>query len=77
MPQRLASDDAPGAMTQMQLRLARPARGRLTATVDGREIWSTPIDSRPERRLLAPLAPLLPHRGAAAIEIALREEGRQ
>lgn len=76
LPQRLSGDDAPGAMAQMQFRLARPARGRLTASVEGREIWSAAIDSRPERRLLAPLAPLLRHRGAPAIEISVREDNR-
>lgn len=75
LPQRLAhSDLAPGgAMEYLQIRLARPARGRLCARADGREVWSIPINSRPERRLLAPLAALLPHRGASAIEIVLRE----
>ena len=73
LPQRLSDSDAPVAMEHLQMRLDRPARGRLQMLADGREIWSRPIDSLPERRLLAPLAPLLRHRGAAAIEITLKE----
>jgi len=59
VPQRLTLSDAPGAMSQAQLRLSRPAAGYLSAMREGHTIWSDFVASRPERRLLAPLAPLL------------------
>jgi len=73
LPQRLSESDAQAAMEHLQIRLNRRARGRLQLLTDGKEIWSKPIDSLPERRLLAPLAPLLRHRGAASIEVTLEE----
>ncbi|HGG06271.1 MAG TPA: NAD(P)/FAD-dependent oxidoreductase [Aliiroseovarius sp.] len=59
VPQRLALTDRPGAMDAMQLRLTRPASGHLTAMSGGKTLWGDFIESRPERRILAPLAPLL------------------
>ena len=59
VPQRLALTDRAGGMAEMQLRLARPASGYLTASSGGKSIWSAFIESRPERRILAPLAPLV------------------
>ncbi len=59
VPQRLALTDRAGGMAEMQLRLAQPASGYLTASSAGKSLWSAFIDSRPERRILAPLAPLV------------------
>ena len=73
LPQRLSAGEVSGAMEHLQIRLARPARGKLSALVQGEEIWSMPVDSLPERRLLAPLSALLPHRGVATIEITLKK----
>ena len=73
MPQRLSADSGGTTMQHLQIRLADPARGRLVARADGRTVWSKRIDALPERRLLAPLAALLPHRGAKSIEIGLEE----
>ena len=72
IPQRLSHSDG-FTMDYLQVRLARAVKGRLCARADGREIWSRHIASRPERRLLVPLAALLPHRGASSIEITLQE----
>ena len=73
LPQLLSQSDAPGAMSHAQLRLARSARGRLVVHADGREAWSAAIDSRPERRILAPLDALAPYRGATAITFTIEE----
>ena len=59
MPQRLVLTERSGAMSQMQLRLNRPAMGYLSAISDGKCLWGDYIQSRPERRILAPLSPLL------------------
>ena len=73
LPQFLSARDGAGAAEHLQIRLTRAARGRLIARVNDDEVWSMPIDSRPERRILAPLSALLPHRGAAPIELSLEE----
>ncbi len=73
VPQRLCALDVPAAMRDLQIRLSRRVRGRLSARVDGSEVWSMQIDSRPERRLLAPLSALMPYRGAAVIDITIQE----
>lgn len=59
LPQRLVRSDAPLAMAQMQLRLSRPDSGYLSAISGGHTLWGDYLSSRPERRILAPLAPLL------------------
>lgn len=75
VPQRLSAEDRPGAMEHVQLRLTRPAKGRLVFRADGREICSRPVNSLPERRILMPIAPLLAHRGASSIDLDLKENG--
>ncbi len=55
VPQRLSQVDVEGAMTQMQLRVNQPVSGHLAAVADGKTLMSKFIDSRPERRVLAPL----------------------
>jgi len=59
VPQRLAMCDAQGAMTHMQIRVAHPVAGRISVNSGDVCHWSGSIKSRPERRVLAPLAPLL------------------
>ena len=59
MPQRLTMTGRSGGMEQMQIRLNTPATGHLTAMSGGKALWGDFIESRPERRILAPLAPLL------------------
>ncbi|SFB73174.1 NAD(P)/FAD-dependent oxidoreductase [Tropicimonas isoalkanivorans] len=56
MPQRL-SGDARRAFDKLQLRVNRPARGRLSLLVDGREVSGRAISALPERRILLPLPP--------------------
>lgn len=58
MPQRLTLTDRQGGMAQMQIRLTRPAAGHLSAISNGKTLWGDFIQSRPERRILAPLAAL-------------------
>lgn len=45
------------ALDRLQLRVDRPVKGRLSIRMDGREIASHPIHSRPERRILLPIPP--------------------
>ena len=59
MPQRLTLSDRVGAMEAMQIRLSQPAIGRLTVRSGGKTLWGKSIHSRPERRILAPLSPVL------------------
>ncbi len=71
MPQRLVISDAPNAMQNMQIRLNEPAIGHLTASCAGKTLWGDFIQSRPERRILAPLAPLIKSGLTAPIELEI------
>lgn len=71
MPQRLVLSDIPNAMENMQIRLNEPAIGHLTASSMGKTLWGDFIQSRPERRILAPLAPLLKSGLTAPIELEI------
>jgi len=71
VPQRLVRADAPGAMTQMQLRLVQPKSGYLSALSGGKTLWGDWLDTRPERRILAPLKPALAHGGPDAVEMRI------
>lgn len=72
LPQILSPDTAPGAADRLQLRLARPARGRLRLVQDGVTLVDRRIDSLPERRITLPLPAL---RGTADITLTLEEPG--
>lgn len=66
LPQRLSppfSSKADGdkAMQHAQLRLRRPVKGQLVFSSGDKMLWSASLDSVPERRILAPLQPLLDH----------------
>lgn len=65
VPQRLAGGSGP-ALDVLQLRVAGPARGRLSLTVDGQETAGRPLTARPERRLSLPLPG---PRGAVAVTL--------
>lgn len=54
VPQRPAPG---GAHDRLQLRLTRPAHGRLSLRVDGAEVASRALSSGPERRITLPLPP--------------------
>lgn len=71
IPQRLTQSDRPGAMENMQIRLSRPAIGHLTASSEGKTLWSNFIKSCPERRILAPLAPLLKATPRNAVDLRI------
>jgi NADPH-dependent 2,4-dienoyl-CoA reductase/sulfur reductase-like enzyme len=75
LPQRLTLSDAPGAMTAMQLRLNQPVIGHLTASSAGRTLWGDFVQSRPERRILAPLAPMLKAGGTAPVDLSIIGNG--
>ena len=52
VPQFLSGDRA---LDGLQLRVNRPVKGRLSVRVNGREVGSRRIHSRPERRILLPM----------------------
>ena len=68
MPQRVAGG-AHAALPALQLRVTRPARGRLSLMVDGQEIAGRTISALPERRIKLPLPP-----ATGAIEVRLTED---
>lgn len=71
VPQRLILADRPGAMETIQIRLSQPAIGRLTARSGGKMLWDDFIQSRPERRILAPLAPVLKATPQDAVKLSI------
>ena len=68
MPQRVAGGSH-AALPALQLRVARPARGRLSLTVDGQEVAGRAIDALPERRIKLPLPP-----ATGAVQVTLTED---
>ncbi len=70
LPQRLALDPREGGMAQMQLRLAMPASGRLAALSAGKTLTARRFTSRPERRVLLALAPVLA--GRPRVDVTLK-----
>jgi NADPH-dependent 2,4-dienoyl-CoA reductase/sulfur reductase-like enzyme len=69
VPQRLVSSDTAGAMEFMQIGLSKPARGYLTASCGGETISRHYINSRPVRRILTPLKPLISAKVSAPISL--------
>jgi len=55
LPQVLSNASAPGAAGRLQLRLARPAKGRLRLMQDGACLYERRINSLPERRITLPI----------------------
>lgn len=74
VPQRLTVSEEPGALTSLQLRLKYPADGYLAAETEGITLWRGGLKSRPERRILIPLNPLLDGLRAAPVDITLQEK---
>ena len=77
MPQRLALTDRGGAMQHLQIRLNRPTTGYLSLISGGKTLWSDFIESRPERRILAPLAPLLNSHPTGPVSLKIFESGSE
>lgn len=71
LPHRLAGGGREtDAITAIQMRVRRPARGRLRLRVDGVEVWSRALDALPERRISLPLSVLPPNaRGDALFSL--------
>ncbi len=60
---------------RIQIRVRKPVRGRLIASVDGREIWSKRINTLPERRLGIPLSAIVENlQSADDLTLAIRED---
>ncbi|KGB80888.1 pyridine nucleotide-disulfide oxidoreductase [Rhodovulum sp. NI22] len=55
LPQTISASPAPAALRQFQLRVTRPARGRLILRVNGEVILSRALSALPERRITLPL----------------------
>jgi NADPH-dependent 2,4-dienoyl-CoA reductase/sulfur reductase-like enzyme len=73
LPHRLVPGGAPEtAVTRIQMRVTRAARGRLRLLVDGAEVWSRRFASLPERRIDLPLS-LLPAGAEGTAEFILEE----
>lgn len=70
VPQRLSQTDVIGAMPYMQLRVNQPVSGHLTASSGGKTLFTEFIDSRPERRILAPQVPM--HRLGSSQNVELK-----
>lgn len=70
LPQVLGAGGAEAPHRRLQIRLDRPARGRLVLRQNGKTVSSTPFDSLPERRLSLPL-PALP--GAGPLTLTIEE----
>ena len=73
VPQRLILSDAPNAMENLQIRLNQPVKGHLAIHSGDKVLWSNFIHSRPERRILAPLAPIIKAGLTAPVEIEIRK----
>lgn len=73
VPTLLRRGDADPAFRDFQLRVLRPARGRLALELDGREVWSKTGLWLPERRILVPV----PAGAAAAgrVHVSFGEQG--
>jgi NADPH-dependent 2,4-dienoyl-CoA reductase/sulfur reductase-like enzyme len=71
LPQQVSLTDRSGGMTQMQLRLGKPASGCLSLIQNGETLWSNHLSSRPERRIFAPLFPLASAATSATVNVKL------
>ncbi|MFB2551892.1 NAD(P)/FAD-dependent oxidoreductase [Ensifer soli] len=60
VPTLLRRGQSPEAFADFQLRFARRARGQLSLSLDGREVWAKEGDWKPERRILVPIPPGAP-----------------
>jgi len=67
----LVESDATGAMEYMQIGLAAPACGHLTASSGGKTLCGDYINSRPVRRILAPLQPLIASKRTEPVELRI------
>lgn len=74
LPQAVALPGGRGGMANAQLRVARPLRGTVVARQEDRTLWSGKIASRPERRVLLPLGPIVEKAVPGIIEVGLEEE---
>ncbi len=71
LPQRLTISDQVGTMEVMQIRLNQPAIGQLIVRSGGNTLWSNSLNSRPERRILAPLSPALKANLQEEVELSI------
>ena len=73
VPQRITISDRPGGMSRMQVSLFSPIKGQLQAFVSGQCILQKRIHSRPLRRILIPMKPVLQNHPGNTIEMSIRK----
>lgn len=73
VPHHVCGTGQENAITAIQMRVKRPARGRLRLHSGGVEIWSRHIDALPERRISLPLS-ILPADAVGEALFSLEEE---
>lgn len=75
VPQRIVPGTKTAPLDRLQVRLARPARGRLVLkAADGKTTVLARVDSRPERRITVPLGKLA-EVGPGDARIVIEEDG--
>jgi NADPH-dependent 2,4-dienoyl-CoA reductase/sulfur reductase-like enzyme len=74
VPQRLVPGALDGGLGALQLRVTRPAEGRLRLkTGPEKACWESRITARPERRILLPLASLALRHEVTSITVGIEE----
>ena len=70
LPQRLALSDKPGGMEKMQIALSSPIKGQIRAQSSGEILARKFLRSRPLRRILMPLAPIINASPTSTVDIS-------
>lgn len=73
LPQRLHPGEIETGQA-LQVRVARPLRGRLTLHLDGHEVWSRRLKALPERRITVPLDSVAGRAARGRLVLQLDEE---
>jgi len=71
MPQRFTLTDRTGGMEHMQIRLNHTTSGYLSLIQNDKTLWSDYLNSRPERRIFAPLSPLIDATNIPTVEVKI------
>jgi hypothetical protein len=74
LPQRVVVPLRRSGMKQLQLRLTRPVRGRLTASDAQGQIWQMPLAALPERRILVPLSGFIDSTRGDTLTLSIEED---
>jgi len=74
MPQHITLPHATAGMKDLQLRVTREVHGELVAVNGQGVVWRKKIHTRPERRLLVPIAAIAASASAGELRFEVREE---